>query len=369
MGASPAHATVFTYDKKVFGEEFKDCKVETLLKTSWGGSGLDLDEEVRSNHFKPFLSQISVGPLDDISEAFHSDIVCDRVVFIGGKGGSGKTTALMKALPNRNVCYTTSCWNLIQEMKNKYPDILGYSLPNLTGKVAGKACEKIWNPNIKYVVVDELTLIDRRAIDDIKRTYPNNFIFLIGDIDKDNFFYQCTLPAIEMFKLCSNVQYIQFTKSYRFDSTLDSKLNDLRAFMRSNRNKLGSLEIYVRKEFSMCFRKREDVVFNSDDVGICSLNSDIPVLTDYFVSKGTTPKFFVANTNKNKNQLKGKELLERPEHSNYEEKLFKTIHSFQGLDLTHDNKIIICISKVFDFNLYYTALSRARRLDQIIILE
>ena len=59
---------------------------------------------------------------------------------------------------------------------------------------------------------------------------------------------------------------------------------------------------------------------------------------------------------KEKNQLKGQELLEKPDHNNYECKLFKTIHSFQGLDLNHNNKIVIIIDSLFDENLLYTAL-------------
>ncbi len=52
-----------------------------------------------------------------------------------------------------------------------------------------------------------------------------------------------------------------------------------------------------------------------------------------------------------------------------EAKLFKTIHSFQGLDLTENNKIVISINFNFDYNLYYTALSRARRSEQIMLIK
>jgi hypothetical protein len=81
------------------------------------------------------------------------------------------------------------------------------------------------------------------------------------------------------------------------------------------------------------------------------------------------PQFYIKETKKEKGQLKGQLLLEIPKHDNYEMKLFKSIHSFQGLDLNENNNIIIFINDNFDYNLYYTALSRARRLDQIKIIK
>ena len=67
--------------------------------------------------------------------------------------------------------------------------------------------------------------------------------------------------------------------------------------------------------------------------------------------------------------MKGQLLPEIPDHDNYEMTLFNTIHSFQGNELKRDERIIIDVSSLFDFNLLYTAVSRARRLDQIIILN
>ena len=91
-------------------------------------------------------------------------------------------------------------------------------------------------------------------------------------------------------------------------------------------------------------------------------------MTVIFLSKGTEPKYYIKNTNLKKNQLKGQEVHDITEHKNYEMKLFKTIHSFQGLDLNNDNNIIIDLSSLFDYNLIYTAFSRARRMNQIKII-
>jgi hypothetical protein len=129
---------------------------------------------------------------------------------------------------------------------------------------------------------------------------------------------------------------------------------------------------YVYKNFSECLKNKEDIIFSDNDVGISGTNDlgeKSDGLTSYFVNeKNVTPQIFIKKTDLYKGLLKGRRLASIPDHSNYELKLFKTIHSFQGLDLTNDNKIIIGIKNNFDYNLFYTALSRARRIDQINII-
>ena len=92
-------------------------------------------------------------------------------------------------------------------------------------------------------------------------------------------------------------------------------------------------------------------------------------MTNYFISKGTKEQYYVKTTIFQKGLYRGRQLLEKPNNENYEMKLFKTIHSFQGSELSQDNKIIISIKSNFDYNLLYTSLSRAHRLNQIVILK
>ena len=98
-------------------------------------------------------------------------------------------------------------------------------------------------------------------------------------------------------------------------------------------------------------------------------NNEETRLSQYFIKKGTKEQYYIKNTDLRRGHFKGQQLETKPDHTNYEIKLFKTIHSFQGLDLNNDNKIIIHIGSNFDFNLFYTALSRARRVDQIVLLN
>ena len=374
------------YDENAYHEPEK-AKVTSMfngyMNISSLDSGIDEDDQditesgyycnyTENNHKKLKF------PLPFLNNDGKYHFITNRVIMIAGKGGSGKTYSILKndGLNKSMVCYTTSCWNLIQGIKDKYEDTLGYSLPNLTGKCGSAKTEKIENSNIRFIIIDELTLVSKSVIDDIIKLYPNAFIFLVGDIAKNGFYYQCTLPMLKIIDPSKekNIQYIEYTKSYRFDDKLSKLLDSLRKFMvkvKDQKWKTTSVFNWVKKVFSTSFYDKKDIIYNNNDVGITATDDFKRGnhTTKYFVDKGTKPRYFVKTTNRQKNELRGAEIIGKPTNNNYESKLFKTIHSFQGLDLDDDNNIIINIDKNFDFNLFYTALSRARRLDQIKIIS
>jgi len=305
---------------------------------------------------------------------YSGDYIYNNIVFIGGKGGSGKTTSLINGLTNKNICYTTTCWNLISGMKSKYPSIIGYSLPNLTGKCGETKTEKYNNSNVKYIIIDELTLISKNIIDNIISEYPNIFIFLVGDIQKDGFYFQCSINNNIINPSSYDLQYVEYKKSFRFEPELDYYLDQLREAMllyKDEPNKNKKLSDFVKNLFSYNYKDLKDITFNDRDIGISDLNDlkNENILSNYFIERGAKPQYYIKNTIFNKMQWKGQKLDSIPDHKNYECKLFKTIHSFQGLDLDNDNKIIIAVMSNFDYNLFYTALSRAKRCDQIVIIN
>ena len=298
--------------------------------------------------------------------------ITHRVIIIGGKGGSGKTNSLLRNLDPKTTCYTTTCWNLIEGLGKKYGDIIGLSLPKLTGKMDGSNVEKAYRPQIKNIIIDEATLIDIQTIKDIIKMYPHCYIYILGDIDMDGTYYQCSMMNKVINPSKMNCQYVKYTKTYRFNPELDDYLNDLRNKMIEYKGNTRELKKWVEGSLiKSCYKSIDDITYNTDDVGI-SCNNEMgdksKHLTEKFIARGAKPKYFIKNTYLHKKQMRGQELFEIPDHKNYEMKLFKTIHSFQGLDLNENNKIIIDLSCVFDYNLIYTAFSRARRIDQIQII-
>jgi len=373
----------------------KDANIKTLLTPSIihvdqnhiSRSRLDIDIEEYEDDI-PVTKQIitSYINLTTYKTSSDSDIkfkqimtqnnipITSRVVFIGGKGGSGKTHSLLNFFDQNKLCYTTMCWNLIQGKKLTYKSIIGLSINKLTGKVNGKACEKTNNSSIRIIVIDEATLLNDSDIKLIIDEYEYAYIFILGDVEQSGFYYQCSNQnQVINPSSIKNLQYIEYTKTFRFDSNLNNKLDDLRTFMKKNNDdqyKTYKIQNYIKTNFKDNFKSKDTITYNNSDVGICATDDykKDNSLTKYFTDKGTIPKYFIKTTNLYKNQIRGQELESKPDHSNYEEKLFKTIHSFQGLDLNHNNKIIISVDKCFDYNLYYTAISRARRLDQIIFI-
>lgn len=349
----------YIYDKNIFDD--KKAKIQSMFKRDpHETNGYYLYKYIETDEY-----------IVDFKPSFlPNNIVKNKVVFLGGKGGSGKTHSILKNIDNKYLCYTTNAWNLIQGKKNENKNILGYSLPNLTGKCDKFKTEKIKNNNIKFIFIDEATLIDITTIEQIINDYKNCFIFIAGDIDYNGNFYQCSLPKLKLYNpSLYNYQYIEYKKTYRFNEELNNKLNKLREYMKTDKEKINyKLHNYVKENFKECFYDIKDIKFNDDDIGISELKENQEI-TEYFINKGTKPQYFIKETKKEKGQLKGQLLLEIPKHDNYEMKLFKSIHSFQGLDLNENNNIIIYINDNFDYNLYYTALSRARRLDQIKIIK
>ena len=154
-------------------------------------------------------------------------------MFIGGKGGSGKTSSLLRSLNNKNIIYSTFCWNLIQGQKAKHNDIMGFSLPNLTGSNGKIKTEKVNINRGKYLIIDEATLINTDTIEKIllDEEYNDYFIFILGDIDEDGKFYQCSIDKNIINPSNYDIQYTKYTKSYRFNDELNNKLDYLRKFM------------------------------------------------------------------------------------------------------------------------------------------
>jgi len=393
------NTTIFTEDKK--------CKIEGLLKNQ---SLEKKDEEeicnegeiINTGYYRKYIVSANINNLK-FEKPFTQtgEYITERVVFLGGAGGSGKTFSCLNNLALNTTCYSTLCWNLIQGKMNEYKRLNGHSIPQLTGGSAGFKCEQTTDKNIKHIIIDEATLLNKLDIQNIIYNYRYAFIFILGDVDEDGFYYQASVtnkvfnPSTDNYYYHEletatgvkkegfapidyhfNLQYIKYLKTFRFDENLNSKLNVLRDVMKKEKKISKYYHIQkilecVKEQFADNFMKIDDVIFNNNDIGICA-RDDFKrenELTNYFIKKGTTPQYFIKKTIKEKNQMRGQQLSEIPAHNNYECKLFKTIHSFQGLDLSHDNKIIIVIDSLFDENLLYTALSRARRQDQIILIE
>jgi hypothetical protein len=364
-------------------------------------------ETINNEYFKPYFISKRNKDIIKFDASFCCEHITSTTIFLGGAGGCGKTHSVLtsKNFMMNDLLFTSTCWQLIQSKVDEFPDITGVSLPKLTGEMNSKPVEKFNSSRFKYIVNDELTLQSSKTVNSIINDNKSKFIILMGDINEDGMYFQCSIGSNVFNPSKIPCQYIKYTKNYRFEPEFNNKVNDLRNFMNNNRGKTDKLYNYVKTEFSSCFRKKineikfdhnnkeeiknfydglklkpidengkkiTDIRFN-DDVGISALN---PIGKDgkclyshHFYKLGAKPQYYIKDTIYKKGLYRGAKLDEEPDGKNYTNSLFRTIHSYQGRQLAKDNKIVILLNSLFDFNLLYTAISRARRLDQIIIFD
>jgi len=349
-----------------FHKDFKKCNIEVMLKqTEKINKYMDFlgFEEVQEDqtYYKPLFS--SMNEIINFKSSFlpNNEMITSKVIFLSGKGGTGKSSSILNNL--KNVCMVSCCWNLTQAKKEEYETLKPLSINKLIGMTNGEKTEKV-NIKSKYLFFDELTMWNKKDVLSAIKDYQNKFIFLAGDIDYNGRFYQCNLnnDVIKPNEI-KNCQFVVYIKNYRFDEELNNILDGLR-----EHEKIEDQIKYINTHFKDNFKNKEDVEFNNKCIGISDIK-DTEEITNYFISKGAEPRYYIKNTNINKGEYRGANLDRIPDHQNYECKLFKTIHSFQGLELKRDEKILISVKKYFDNNLFYTAFSRARNINQIIILK
>ena len=385
----------FDYDDELFKKPTK-ANIETMLKGNIIinkpiDNGLDVigginhfDEMTKDDgrtdnfkhdeYFKPYFISKDSDIIFDPS--FCGEHITNKVIFLGGAGGCGKTHSILssKNFMMKDLLFTSTCWELIQGKVDEFQDITGISLPKLCGEMNGQTVEKFNSNRYKYIVNDELTLQSYKTVNTIINDNKSKFVILMGDIEYDGFYYQCSIGPNVCNPSKIKCQYIKYVKNYRFEPEFNNKVNDLRTFMNNNKGNKDKLYEYVKTEFSTCFKKKiNDIQFNDDDVGISALKpigKDGKCLySNQFYKKGVKEQYYIKDTIYKKGLYRGAKLDDKPDGKNYTNSLFRTIHAYQGRQLTKDNKIIILLNSLFDFNLLYTAISRARRLDQIIIFD
>ena len=313
-------------------------------------------------------------------KSFCGEHITNPLIFLGGAGGAGKTHSILysKNFNHKSLIFSSSCWDLIQEKCTEKTDILGLSVCKLSGNNNGQKSLKFETGNYKYIVVDEATLIDDKSLKVIINQNKNKFVIIMGDIDFDGYYYQCSISSNIFNPSKNNLQYIQYTKTYRFNEELNNKLKDLRTLMKTN-NSSSIIYDYVKKEFKDNFKNKKDIQFNKEfHTGITCLKSvydddNICKLSKSYIKSNNINDYniYIKTTNFNKGEFRGRIHDKKETYTNYEAGLFKTIHSFQGRQLQQDDeyKIIINFNSLFDSNLLYTALSRARTVEQIIIID
>jgi len=298
-----------------------------------------------------------------------------KVSLLSGAGGFGKTYSVLNMF--KDTLYVSGCWSLINNIVNDY------NVKGLTyHRVVGLNCEKYFdrNKHPTRILIDEITMIDKKHLKKIIKMFPYSQILLCGDVDH-NGFYQCDLQDVEVMKVSDikNLNVIEYTKPYRFkDPELVRRLEGLRREMVRTNFDTALITKYFKNEFkdrAINEKTLKETYNYKTDTVLCSTIKSDDSQVKYYTELLNGKKYIcVQHSQKeleNKLQgdlsvvLKGDIVIDIEPTKKYERRDAFTIHSYQGKTIKNPSKLFINTSRVFCPRQLYTAVSRVEYLDQI----
>ena len=275
---------------------------------------------------------------------------------LAGAGGTGKTHTIMTDRGFINMRYIVPMHTLGVEVRNKYS--VNYDTMH---KFIGKGCvsrrEETHNvPSV--VLIDELTMHDGNDISKAIEMYPECLIFVAGDINKKQWF-QCrngTDGQMNELWMPQDWRYGFFETDYR---SLDSELKN---FKLEIRNKMR--EVFTDGGLRDAEKIKEWVISNYKTISMDNAISqfqegDIWIAGTHATNKKLLEKGVLSG------YIKNKQIVYTPEGADKRGSF--TTHSFQGLTIS-DKKVFISMDN-FEYAMFYTAVSRVRKFNQIILVN
>jgi hypothetical protein len=228
-------------------------------------------------------------------------------------------------------------------------------------KLIGEDCRPYGEENGQpaNIFIDELTMIDDTWITEALIMYPQSRFYIAGDIDGERWF-QCRNGSGEKFSVIwipsrSEWRYLDFTKDMRSkDEKLRTFKEDVRNVMRGIFTDGGRTDAYRLNNIirnSVQTVKFDDAVkmFQSGDIWIAGTHKTNQKLLDAGVVSG------YINSRKEINDSEG------------EKRGAFTCHSFQGLTIS-DKRVFVSLD-MFEYAMFYTAISRVCYYDQLVIVS
>ena len=215
------------------------------------------------------------------------------------------------------------------------------------------------------LIVDEVSMLTENQKQQFFELYGDMKIIMCGDLG-----YQ--LPCIDGVEMNTEGfdDIVKHTTDYRCK---DEALREIKRFLREMISyDLSKKEIndWVLKEFKRLGRAISveilKDVYDVNDMILSGTNANKDFFTSMFTGKFSVEKYYITdNTRLHQN---GEIVIgEKPEKCSCEVRHCFTTHSIQGE--TADDNLFIDSSAMFDARMFYTAISRARRLDQIFIID
>lgn len=272
-----------------------------------------------------------------------------------GQGGSGKTHYNLSDKGLQNILFVAPSWKLARE-KQKEMNCDVNVVANLLCK------DKCFNfRRYNVIIFDECSMMTNETKKTIFKLYRGLKLIFCGDVG-----YQ--LPPVEEEYTPFNYQNFDNIIEHKNDYRCNCKiLKDLKNIIRDciknnyNINKINEIGFnYLVKNNRTIKIKDLKSIYCKDDLILCNTNNRSTIYNDMF---SNIEKYLIKNNSKDYSN--GDIVYSKPNVKN-ELRHGYTVHSIQGE--TAKNKLFIDKEKFFTSQSFYTAISRAKNINQIYLI-
>jgi hypothetical protein len=296
------------------------------------------DKEIKSHSYfgdgwyNP--SEFNINELSEFDERFDGNCV------LAGEGGTGKSYSVFNYGGFTDVLYVVPTNELGFGSGKKFTTI---------HRLIGQDCANYRSMyNLPSVIfIDELTMIEKTWIVKAIQMYPECLILIGGDIDKQQWF-QCRNGYTGHFSeiwMGDDWRFVYYKNDYR---SLDDKLKQFKIGIRNEMKR-----IFTNGNMMDTFKMKQYILNNVSSISF-----------DDAVKEHKDGDMWIAGTHKTRDKLKQNKI--ECEFNNKKQNGF-TIHSFQGMTIS-DRKVFITMD-MFEYAMYYTAISRVRNYNQLVFVK
>lgn len=303
-------------------------------------------------------------------ETFISNLITDEVVDFDcgkyrkhnnkelhiGAGGNGKTHKNLTDNGLINLLYVSPSWKLARNKENEYKCRVSVWARLITEDPEAITLIKRFS---NVLLIDECSMMSENEKLKIFEIYDDMKIIFCGDLG----FQLSSFTGIEMNKEGFD-EIIENNTNYRCkDNRLLTLLNDIREMisMEAPCEIINNFVINKLKNRTITKDKLKQM-YNVNDMILVGTN----VLKDNYTEMFKTIEKYYCKEN-NRLYCNGDIVIGEKPNCKAELRHAYTTHSIQG-ETAHYN-LYIDSSKMFEPRMFYTALSRAKTLDQIFIIE
>jgi hypothetical protein len=286
---------------------------------------------------------------------------------LAGAGGSGKTTSILTDSGFAAPLYIVPTHRLGRKMYEEHGT--RYLTIN---KLIGIDCPafKLDNPTPPVLLIDETTMLDASWCDKVLEMYPTSLCLFAGDImwkDGKFMWFQCRngKPG-EFRKLWQGVGvgWKYFTTDYR---SLDDELKTLKATVRSKMIEMflagADGDVGDAKELAEWVEDSGLTIHEMTDAAKMFDNSQDTWIAGTHNTNEILLKLGVVSGYMNKQTRE----VSRDAECGWEKRGSFTTHGFQGQTIS-TGRVFVSIHDSFELAMFYTAISRVRRMAQLVLV-